>query len=101
MSKNSSATRQASGPPPKVVPCMPGPMVAAAFSFDMITPSGRPQASGLAATTTSGRTAGSASWIGEVRAGAADAALNLVEDQQRVVLVRQFARLAANSSESG
>jgi hypothetical protein len=58
MSKNSSATRQASALPPKVDPCMPGAMVAAAFSLATMAPSGRPQASGLAATMISGSTTG-------------------------------------------
>ena len=62
MSRNSSATRQASAPPPKVLPCMPGLMAAAAFSLATITPSGMPQASGLAATTTSGRITGCERW---------------------------------------
>src|SRR5437764_1166396 len=43
MSKNSSATRQASGPPPYVEPCIPGLIVAAAFSFAMTTPTAVPQ----------------------------------------------------------
>ena len=69
MSKNSSATRQASAPPPKVDPCMPGAIAAAAFSLAMITPSGSPQASGLAATIMSGMTPAGLQLIGEVRAG--------------------------------
>ncbi len=54
MSQNSRATRQASAPPPNVVPCMPGLIVAAAFSLAMITPSGMPHASGFAVIMTSG-----------------------------------------------
>src|ERR1035438_2119163 len=47
MSQNSSATRQASAPPPQVVPCMPGLIVAAALSLAMNTPRGRRQANRL------------------------------------------------------
>ena len=72
---------------------MPGLMAAAAFSLAMIKPSGMPQATGLAATMTSGRITGVRALIGEVRAGPAHAALGLVGDQQRVVTVGQFARL--------
>ena len=73
---------------------MPGPIAAAAFSLATMTPSGRPQASGLAATVTSGRIGGLGQLIGEVGARAAHAALDFVEDQQRVVAVGQFAGLA-------
>src|ERR1039458_6864968 len=50
MSRNSSPTRHASGPPPNVDPCMPGLMAAAALAFARIKPSGIPHATGLAAT---------------------------------------------------
>src|ERR1700732_1718424 len=52
--RNSSAVAQTSGPPPNVVPCMPGVNVEANFSFAMIAPSGRPPARGFATVTMSG-----------------------------------------------
>src|ERR1035438_10438080 len=58
ISRNSSPTRHASGPPPNVDPCIPGLMAAAALAFARMKPSGIPQATGLAATTTSGSTTG-------------------------------------------
>ena len=53
--RNSSATAQISGPPPKVVPCIPGTNAEANCSLAMMAPSGRPPASGFATVTISGR----------------------------------------------
>src|ERR1700746_3581643 len=52
--RNSSAAAQTSGPPPKVVPCIPGVNAAANFSFAIIAPRGNPPASGFATATPSG-----------------------------------------------
>src|SRR6266404_2139137 len=54
MVRNSRAVAQTNGPPPKVVPCRPGPMRAAMASLVRIAPRGRPAASGLAMRTMSG-----------------------------------------------
>src|SRR3984885_13637761 len=56
IARNSSATRQANGPPPKVVPCCPGEIAFANSSFARNAPSGRPAAIGLAIATMSGVT---------------------------------------------
>ena len=76
------------------------PMDCAALSLATMTPSGMPQATGFAATTMSGNTT-VGQLIGEVIAGAADAALGLVEDQQGIITIRQFARFAAYSLDMG
>ena len=55
IARNSSATAQASGPPPKVEPCKPGENASAKLSCARIAPSGSPPASGLATTTMSGK----------------------------------------------
>ena len=49
------ATAQASGPPPKVVPCIPGVKARAASSLHNIAPIGMPPPSGFASVVTSGR----------------------------------------------
>src|SRR5215471_1127707 len=51
---NCKATAQASGPPPKVVPCIPGCMHPDTFSLANSAPRGRPPAIGLATVTRSG-----------------------------------------------
>jgi len=48
-------TAQASGPPPNVVPCMPGCMAVATRLVVRIAPSGSPAASGFATVAMSGR----------------------------------------------
>src|SRR5713226_7639226 len=52
--RNSSAVAQASGPPPNVVPCIPGETREATSSVVRMAPSGRPAARGLAIKTMSG-----------------------------------------------
>src|ERR1700674_558717 len=52
--RNSRAAAQASGPPPKVVPCRPGETREATSSVVRMAPSGRPAARGLAIKTMSG-----------------------------------------------
>src|SRR5580692_5204096 len=49
-----SAAAQTSGPPPNVVPCIPGVKAAANFSLAIKAPSGNPPAKGFATATTSG-----------------------------------------------
>ena len=55
-----------------------------------IAPSGKPQARGLATVTMSGKHA--VVLVGKVASGAAEAALNFVEHEQRAALFRQARR---------
>ena len=55
VSMTAMATAQASGPPPKVVPCMPGVKARRPRSVQSIAPMGMPPAIGLARVVTSGR----------------------------------------------
>src|SRR5216683_3401977 len=52
--RNSSAVAQASGPPPNVVPCIPGETREATSSVARMAPSGSPAARGLAISAMSG-----------------------------------------------
>ena len=88
------ATRQASGPPPKVEPCMPGPMDSrGAFVRD---DHAQRNAAGqrLRRHHDVGQHHGIGKLISEIFAHPAHAALDLIENQQRIVTIRQFARLA-------
>ena len=75
------ATAHASGLPPKVVPWLPGTMAAATSSRARQAPMGKPFPSALATAMISGVTPGP--FVGEEPPGAPDAALHLVEDEQR------------------
>ena len=86
----STPARIASGLPPKVVPWLPGPSTFAAFGPTTTAPIGTPEPRPLASGITSGTDAGPL--VGEPLAGAADAALHLVEHQQPVLLVAQLAQ---------
>ena len=90
VARNSSATAQVNGPPPKVEPCKPGENASAKLSCARIAPSGSPPASGLATTTISGKS--NVPLISKRAAGAAQAALNFVGDQRRAVMRGQFPR---------
>ena len=83
----SMPARIASGPPPNVVPCWPGPKTPAARPPVSSAPIGTPEPRPLAKVITSGRDAGPL--VGEPLAGAADAALHFVDHQQPAALVAQ------------
>ena len=82
----------ASGLPPKVEPCVPAVMPLAASVGGQHAPIGKPPPSALASAMMSGVTP--VLLIGEQLAGAADAGLHLVEDQQQAVLVAKLAQRA-------
>ena len=73
-------TAIASGLPPKVEPCVPAVMPLAASAVARQAPTGKPPPSAFATVMMSGVNAGVL--IGEQVAGAADAGLDLVENQQ-------------------
>ena len=89
-SNTAPATAQASGLPPYVVPCTPTPKALAISVVVSIAPIGEAAAQSLRARQDVGNDA--LLHVREERAGAAHAALDLVQDQQRVVLVAQAAR---------
>ena len=86
-SNTAPATAQASGLPPYVVPCTPGPNTLATSVVVSIAPIGKPPPSPLARREDVRDDA--LLHVREERAGAAHAALDLVEDQKRVVLARE------------
>ena len=88
-SMTAMATAETSGPPPKVVPCMPGVMAAAARSVQSMAPMGRPPASGLAIGDDVGQDA--EVLVAEPLAGASEAALDLVGDEEGAGGVAEFA----------
>ena len=92
MSRTALPTAMASGLPPKVEPWVPGVMPLAASAVARQAPSGKPPPMPLASAMMSGVDA--RPFIGEELAGAADAGLHLVEDEQQAVLVAERAELA-------
>ena len=91
VSMTAMATAQASGPPPKVVPCMPAWMARAASSVQRIAPSGNAAGKRLGQRGDIGLNA--VVLIGAPFAGAAHAGLNLIDNQQRSRGAGQRARL--------
>ncbi len=89
-SMTAMATAQASGPPPKVVPCMPGLMERATASVSQHRP--QRQAAGQRLGHRHHVRHDAVVLVGEPAPGAAHAALDLVDDQQRAVTCRQPAR---------
>ena len=81
-------TAMASGLPPKVVPCVPTRHALGGLAVARQAPSGKPPPMPLAIAMMSGVTPGPL--VGEELAGAADAGLHLVEDQQQAVLVAEL-----------
>ena len=86
----STPARIASGLPPKVVPWLPGPNTPAARGPQTTAPIGTPEPRPLATGMTSGRMPGPL--VREPLAGAAHAALHLVEHEQPAALVADPAR---------
>ena len=84
------ATAQASGPPPKVVPCMPAWMACETSSVQSMRAEGHAAGERLGEGGDVGQDA--VMLVGEQLAGAAQAGLNLVGDEQRAGGVGEVAR---------
>ena len=91
----STPARMASGLPPKVVPWLPGPKMSAAFGPATTRADRHARAQALGQRHHVGLDAGPL--VREPLAGAAHAALHLVDHQQPVALVAERAHLAAGS----